>query len=396
MSSSRDLAILQVSIFDAVNGVNPQDTPFFVGGSAAPGSSIGAAAATAGFSVMNSLFGSNTAFTNLYNSEIGSLSDTTGAIASGSSWGSSVASTVLFYRSFDGASYADSPYSGSSAPGQWQPTPPGNQTQPLLPGWGNVSPFGINTGSQFRPNGPPTLDSQEWINDYNQVKSVGSATSSTRTADQTSMAQFWNGSQSSVVTWNKVAQTATTGLSLNDSAKVFAAVNVSMADAGISAADAKYAYTSWRPVTAITSGGGNAALTADPAWTPLINTPPSPAYVSATATLSSAAATTLAGLLGDGHAFSVSADTTCDGIADMTRGYSSFSQAAGEAGISGVYSGINFNTSIQDGQALGNAVGQYDTSTFFTPVSVPEPSGAFYILAAGLVLITKRRFLLRA
>lgn len=400
-NASRDLAILQVSIMDAVNGVNRQDAAFYVNGSALAGSSAGAAAAAAGLNVMTALFGNNAAFNTLYANQIAALGGTTTPVNNGVTWGNFVANTVVAYRSSDGASVANPPFAGSNTQGKWRPTPPAFQTQPLLPGWGNVAPFALNTGAQFRPNGPATLDSATYAADFNQVKSLGSLTSATRTSDQTNIANFWNGAQDSVTTWNKAAQNLSGGLNLNQSAKVFAALGVSLADAAIASADAKYTYASWRPVSAIrdeaTHDGGagdNLLITGNATWLPLITTPASPEYVSHTNAMSGAAAATLASLLGDNHIFSVTSDTNGDGVTDLTRNYTSFSGLSSESLLSGVYAGINFKTSNEDGAALGAVVGQFVSNNYFTPV--PEPSSAFYVMVVGLFLIMKRRNRLRA
>ena len=398
-NASRDLAILQISIMDAVNGVNRQDPGFYVNGSAAAGSSIEAAAASAGLNVMTALFGNNATFNALYANQIAALGGPSTPVNNGANWGNSVANSIVNFRVADGSSAANPPFTGSNTQGKWRATPPAFQSQPLLPGWGNVAPFALNTGAQFRPNGPATLDSANYATDFTQVKLLGSAGSVTRTSDQTNIARFWNGSQDAVTTWNKTAQNFSAGLTLNQSAKVFAALDVSLADAGIASMDAKYTYASWRPVSAIrdeaTRDGGGVALndnpliTGDATWQALITTPASPEYVSHTNSMSGAAAATLASLLGNNHIFSVTSDTNGDGVADLTRNYTSFSNMSSEALLSGVYAGINFKTSNEDGNALGAVVGQFVTNNYFTPV--PEPSSAFYVLVVGLFLIMKRR-----
>ncbi len=399
-NASRDLAILQVSIMDAVNGVNRQDAGFYVNGSAAPGSSIGSAAAAAGLNVTTALFGNNATFNALYASQIAALGGPSPSVNNGINWGNTVATHIVNFRAGDGSSISNPPFAGSTTQGKWRPTPPDNQTQPLLPGWGKVAPFALNTPEQFRPNGQATLDSATYAADFNQVKSLGSLTSVTRTSDQTNIANFWNSAQDAITTWNLAAKGLASGLTLNQSAKVFAALDVSMADAGIAAMDAKYAYASWRPISAIRDealhdggAGDNPSITGDATWTSLIKTPASPEYVSHTSAMSGAAATTLAALLGNNHILSVTSDTNGDGTVDLTRNYASLSSMANEAALSGIYAGINFNSSSQDGAALGNVIGQYVSSNFFTPV--PEPSSAIYLLAVGLFLIMKRRNYLR-
>lgn len=386
--ASRDLAILQVAMFDAINGVEREDAGFYVTQDAPAGTSLGAAIAAVGFRVMTSLHGSNSAFTTLYNSQIASLTDSPTAISQGVTWGTSVADTILSLRTSDGASSSNPPYSASGAQGDWAPTPPAFATQPLRPGWDAVAPFALITASQFRPNGPPSLDSLTYTTDFNQVKSLGQDVSSTRGTDSTNIAHFWNDPSGTVTTaghWNQALQLLTTELTTHEKAKVFAAVNIAMADSAIAAWDGKYTYKNWRPVTAIrdeaTRDAGveydNPNLTGDAAWTPLFSTPVSPEYLSLTSVLSQAAATTLANLLGgDLHSFSLDADTDGDGVWDMTRSYTSFSQASIEAGRSGIYAGNQFNSSLVDGRVLGENVGQYVSNNFFTPVVTTTDNGA--------------------
>jgi hypothetical protein len=398
--ASRDLAILQTTLFDAINGVSRQDNGFYVNQDAPAGTSLGASMAAAGYQVMTTLYGSNSAFTALYDAQIASLADSPASVSQGIAWGTSVANIITTYRAGDFSATSNPGYSASGAQGEWAPTPPAFGAQPLRPGWGDVIPFALNTGSQFRPNGPPSLDASVYAADFNQVKSLGQDISVTRTADNTDIAVFWNDPQGTTTTaghWNQALQTLTASLSLNAKAKIFAAVNVAMADGAIAAWDAKYAFRSWRPVTAIRDEAlrdtgidfNNPDITGDAGWSPLFDTPVSPEYVSMTATMSRAAAAILANLLGgDINFFSISADTNGDGVADMTRNYSSFSQAATEAGRAGIYEGSQFNFSVQDGLALGDNVAQYVSGNFFTPV--PEPSGAVCVLAAGLLLLLKR------
>ncbi len=400
--ASRDLAILQVTMYDAINGVSHLDNPFYVNYVGAPdGTSLGATMAAAGLQVMTSLYGENSAFTLLYNSQIASLSDSSSAISQGIAWGTSVANTIVGIRASDGSSGSNSGYTASGAQGEWAPTPPAFSSQPLRPGWGDITPFALNTGSQFRPNGPPSLDAASYATDFNQVKILGQNTSVVRTADQTNIALFWNDPQGTVTTaghWNQALQTLSASLSINEKSKLFAVVNVAMADATIATWDAKYTYKSWRPVTAIQDevirdAGvdiNNLGITGDPTWVSLNAAPNSPEYVSMTSAVSQAAASSLTTLFaGDLHAFSITADIDGDGTVDMTRNYTSFSQASIEAGRSGIYGGTQFNTSIQDGRTLGWNVAQDVTDNYFAPV--PEPSGAICILSVGFILILKRR-----
>ena len=203
----------------------------------------------------------------------------------GISIGHIAATAILAIRSKDGALLADVPYVPLTGPGFWQPTPNPNPPDPaaggvglapaLLPGWGNVTPFTLKSGEQFRPDGPPPLSSRKYARDYDEVKSVGEKLSSARSAEQSEIARFWyEGSQAG---WNRIARVAAEprGLDFWDQARLFALLNFAMADGFIAGWNARYAYHFWRPVTAIREGdtdGNNHTLgtrSGSPSSTPL-------------------------------------------------------------------------------------------------------------------------------
>jgi membrane-associated phospholipid phosphatase len=226
-----------------------------------------------------------------------------------------------------------------------------------------VVPFGMISGDQFRPAGSPRLDSAAWAADYQEVKAFGAAVGSSRTPEQSLIAQFWAdgaGTETPPGHWNRIAQevVATTGTSLDDSARLFALLNIAMADAAISAWDAKYTYNFWRPVTAIRFGeiDGNPATTPEPAWSSFIVTPPFPDYVSGHSAFSAAAATVLALFYGTDD---IPFTTGSDAMPGVFRSFPSFSAAAVEAAMSRVYGGIHFRFASQDGLAAGSQIGAW-------------------------------------
>lgn len=195
--------------------------------------------------------------------------------------GQYVADQILAWRSTDGSSNVVS-YTPGSEPGDWQPTPPGF-VPGLLPQWPDVTPFAIASGDQFRPGGPPALDSAEYATELNQVKELGSINSTTRTADQTEIARFWADGAGTFTPpghWNQIAELVALaqGNTLSENARLFALLNIAEADAAIVAWDAKYEYDFWRPVTAIRQADtdGNPDTIGDPNWEPLLVTPPFP------------------------------------------------------------------------------------------------------------------------
>lgn len=401
---ARDLAILHTAIFNAGESIRGGYQTYGFGsysapGAGTPGASYEAAMISAANTVMQSLYsGSGGNFTTLYTTQLGGIADSQ-AKTDGIAWGASIANDILNWRSTDGASAAaGTPYSPVGTIGYWAQT---SGSGALLPGWGTVGTFSIpGTGAYMTtlPGGTVTghMLTGQYAADYNQVKDLGASFSLTRTADQTNQAYFWAAGDGTVKMpgmWNQVAQSAagTAGLDVADTARLFAAVNVAMADAGIAGFATIYDNEFWRPETAIANGDadGNASTDVDVAWAPLISSPSFPEHVALGGTLSEAAASTLAYYLGDSMSFSLGSDINGDGSLDLTRNFTSFSQAADEAGMSGVYGGVQFATSVIDGQAIGESVADQVVSNNFA--LVPEPAGALLVFLGGMLMMRRRR-----
>jgi hypothetical protein len=193
------------------------------------------------------------------------------------------------------------------APGVWVPTEPGPQ-QGVFAGIAQLTPFTMTSGSQYRPGPPPTLTSDEYAQDLNEVKAYGRVDSAVRTSDQANAAIWWQDLSASVI-WNAAARQISSqqGLSVPEKARLFALPNLASLDAVISVFDTKYAYFFWRPVTAIQQADtdGNLTTIADPSWQPLLVTPPFPEYSSGHLCHSGAAAAIIVALLGPDNAFSL-------------------------------------------------------------------------------------------
>jgi hypothetical protein len=360
-------------VFDAVNAVERQYRPYFFFVPDAPaGADPEAAALIAGEQVLSALFPDRAAeFVRVRDARLALIPDSR-AKTDGLTVGLSVANNLVGFRSFDGsAAAADFPYTPGADPGDWQPTPPAFAPF-ALPGWGNVSPFAIPDAASFRPAGPPDLASPEYAAELDEVRRLGSATSTERTADQTQVAVFWRaggGTTTPPGMTNVIAQEVVRrqNLGLLDSARTFALVNLAEADAGIVAWYAKLAYDRWRPVTAIREADtdGNPLTTADPAWTPLFATPPFPDYTSGHSTFSAAGAAVLEGLFGADYAFR----TYSQDLPGVSRAFDGFQQAAAEAGMSRIYAGIHTRSANEDGLASGRAVGEYVLNNSLRPVT---------------------------
>ncbi len=359
--ASRSLAILHVSIYDAVNGIARTHEPYLVQSAVPASASREAAASGAAHHALINLFPANTSsFDALQTAILGTIPDGPQKTA-GIVWGEFVASQILAARANDGSNTIVLPQ-GGSGPGVWVPTPPAFAPY-LLPQWGFVTPFGMSSSSQFRPPGPPSLDSQRYAADYNEVKELGAAVGSTRTEDQTEIALFWAdgaGTETPPGHWNSIAQTIASarGNTLEENARLFALLNIAMVDAAICAWDAKYTFDFWRPVTAI-------ALTEPELnWMSFIATPPFPDYVSGHSTFSAAAATVL-------PLFYATEDlpftTGSDFLPGVYRSFPTPMAAAGEAGDSRVYGGIHFRSASEDGLQAGISIGEWTVTHYLQP-----------------------------
>ena len=364
--ASRDLAIVHTAIYDAVNAIERTHQPYAVDVVASPLASREAAVAAAAHTTLVSLFPARQA--QLDAAFTASLQSIPGGAArtQGRALGENVAQQMLALRANDGATAAVSFTPGTDL-GDWQPTPPANAAA-LLPGWGDVTPFAMTSGSQFSPDGIPAFSSTDYAAAFNEVKDLGSATSTTRTADQTNIALFWangGGTATPPGHLNVAAQIVAEaeGNTLSENARLFAALNVAMADAAIMAWDCKFATNYWRPVTAIRAADdGNAGTVQDANWTPLIVTPPFPTYVSGHSSFSGAAAAVLRDFFGrDNITFTLPSENP--NVPDRT--FTSFSQAAQESGASRIYGGIHWQFDNQDGLAAGGQVGQFVMDNFF-------------------------------
>ena len=381
--ASRAMAMVHSAVYDAVNATDRTHQAYRYT-SLASGSSADAAAAQAARDVLVSLYPTRQS---IYDTKLSQQLSTIAngpAKSSGISLGSAVALDMIAWRSTDGSS-AVSSYAPVIAPGRWRPTPNGFAPA-LLPQWGDVTPFAMLTTASFRPIAPPALSSVEYANALNEVKTIGSATSSIRTSDQTQIAQFWAngaGTETPPGHWNRIALLVgqQQGNSLVDNARMFAQLNVSMADAAISSWECKYHFDLWRPVTAIHDAefDDNPLTTDDDTWTSLLVTPPFPEYTSGHSTFSGAGASALANFFGtDAISFTVGSDD----IADVLRSYTGFHEAALESGLSRLYGGIHFSFGNTAGDLAGANIGNYVGANYFTVI--PEPAS---LMIVGVIAI---------
>lgn len=371
LRASRNLAILHAAIFDAVNSVHStyQAYRFQI---QAPGNALAeVAAAVAAHRVLAGLYPKDLERFNAVLDRCLDIIPESPAKQVGIQVGLEVAEKMLAWRSTDSAYKPTGPISLERALGRWVPTPPEFRA-PLLPGWSRVPCFCMKSSNQFRPVSPPALSSQEFLEAFTEVKSLGGTFSSIRTPDQTEIAWFWadgEGTSTPPGHWNQIAQdvSVSQGLTLEENSRFFALLNLAMADAAIHCWECKYHFDYWRPVTAIRQADrlGNPAIRSDPDWTPLVPTPPFPSYTSGHSSFSGAASAVLASFFGNDL---IPFSSRSDQLPGVVRRFTSFSSAAEEAGKSRIYGGIHYEFDNREGLKAGRSLGEYVAGNYLLPV----------------------------
>lgn len=424
---SRAGPMLNVAMYDAINSIDAVTNfassyqPYQQGlPSPALNSSREAAAAAAAYTVMTDLHAGDAPSLALiqsrYDAQINAIPNGLPK-TNGINFGQTVGTSLLTLRQNDGYD-ADPSYTPGTNPGDWRTTPDGPFVQPFTPHWGNVQPWGLASGSQFRPTTltdfgtmQNLVESPEYAEQINGgpgvpgVKDLGSRTSVTRTADETEAAWFWANDRDGtskppgqLIQITK-AVSVQEGLDLSENARLFGLVGLALGDACVAAWDSKYNtdIDLWRPIDAIreTQDDGNAATTPDAAWLPLNDfTPPFPAYVSGHATFGATHAAIMEEFFGtDDISFTIGSDEfgVNPGLgypADLTRTFDSFSDAAWENAMSRVWLGVHFYWDALDGNILGYQVGDYIYANHMQPV--PEPASAILLLGGAIAFRVRR------
>ncbi len=362
----RSYAMMHLAMFDAVNSIDGTYTPYLTDVPGSKNASIKAAAAQAAHDVLASLYPNQQAIfeMELANSLIGISPN---RARQGIRVGKICAERMLANRANDGWTATPPAYILPLTPGNWQQTPPANAAAAFthIP---NVTPFALTQITQFTPAPPPALTSAEYATDFNEEKELGSATSTTRTADQTLTAQLWASGPASDTRYTNLVR----GLALSrnnttvENARLFALNYMASHDSLQTSFTSKYVYGLWRPITAIRRADedGNPNTAADPNWTSLIPAPPYPTYAGNAAAASASVATTLALFFGrDDIAFQVN----FGGTPNVIRSYSSFSALNTEVARSRVYGGIHFNFDNTAGQSIGRNVANFVFLNYLTP-----------------------------
>ncbi|MFG3580586.1 vanadium-dependent haloperoxidase [Micromonospora chersina] len=359
---SRSAAMVHGAIYDAVNAI--AGTPYqpYLTAPAADGSeSVDAAVAAAAYRVLDATFpDQHDALTARYAESLAAIPDGR-AKRRGIEVGARAGAAMIAARRDDGA-FGPQTFPVGTEPGQWRPTPPAFANDG---GWvGHMRPFVLPSASMFRTSGPPALTSAQYTRDYDEIKAVGSAGSTVRTADQTEAAIWWHDRR--LGEWEIKRQLVTTQrLTALQAARMFALVDVAEADAVIACFNEKEAWNRWRPITAIRLGDTdrNPATAADPDWTPLLVTPPHPDYTSGHTCNTGATMSALAYFFGrDDIPFDAySADS------GTRRYFSGFSEALTEVINARVWGGIHTRTADVQGARIGLATTAYVVRHQFRP-----------------------------
>jgi PAP2 superfamily len=359
----RELAIVDIAMFDAVNSISPKYRPYLVKEDGFGDASAEAAAASAAASALEKLHPQNAAeFKAALEDYVKGLPTSHADVAKGMRLGELVAQRVFDSRAADGSTGSDS-YRPRTQPGVYVAT-----ATMVAATWATLHPLVLERPDQFRPGPPVALASQEWASDYNEVKAYGARNSTLRTPEQTETAKFWlmTGPQA----YHPIVRQLISAhhMKLVDSARFMAAFAAAMTDAYVAVFEAKYHYEFWRPITAIRNGDidGNPATEIDPSWQPLEATPMHPEYPCAHCILSGTAAAVIEsyGGLGDVQEISLTSPTA----PGITHRWSSLDAFTTEVANARVWAGFHYRSSGRVGTAMGREVGRY-VATHFAPLA---------------------------
>ena len=358
-------AYVHLAVYDAVNAIDHRFQPYLFTTSPPVGANIDAAAIAAAHRVLVHYFPAQQATLDAqFTTSLAGISDTGANIAAGVAVGEASAQAIINARANDGL-LANVPYNPPVGPGFYQRTPPAFAA-PLTPWLGQMVPFTMTGPAQFFPDeGPTPLNSQDWIDDYDETKTLGALNSTVRTPEQTEIGLFWteHTGQQYARAFRKLATEQ--GLNTSDTARLMAMLFAGYADAGIGCWNAKFYFSFWRPVTAIRAGGGNPALTADPNWLPLANTPAHPEYPAAHGCATGAVSVLLADFFGTRNVqFSVDSLVT-----HTTHTFNTTDDLLNEVEHARIYAGFHYHHSVIQGKVLGTKVAHQVIQHYFGPAN---------------------------
>jgi hypothetical protein len=354
--SAREMAILHVSMFEAVNAVERRYAPYTISLAAEKTTSKEAAAAAAAHAVLIALYPDQLPQLDAgLAASLASIAEGD-AKAKGIDLGKKAAAAIMALRTNDGSNAPES-YRPHTSAGVYVPT-----TIPVSSTFGAMSPWVMKTGSDFRPAPPPALNSPTWTKDANEVKELGGRTSVVRTADQTNIGRFWffTGPQ----TWNPILRQVVVNKNMDvvDSARLFALVAMAGNDAYIAVLDAKYFFSFWRPITAIRNAdlSKNTETPREAAWLPLGDTPMHPEYPCAHCIASTAAGTVVQEIVGNEVAEITMTSPTAPGI---TRKWTRIQDYLDEVSMARIYAGFHYRFSTKVGEDMGRKIAGLTVAT---------------------------------
>ena len=355
-NQARILAITQLAVFEAVNAIEGGYQPYLGTVVAPAGASADAAAIAAAHDVLKFYVpGSAAAIDAAKATSLAAIPDGP-AKDGGVATGEAAAAAMIANRFNDGATPAEFYLPSSSDPYQWQLTPGCTASGGLFYNWRNLKTFGIENADDFRADPPPALDSVAYAKAFDEVKRVGSKTSSERPQDRTDVARFYASASPGYVMNMAARQIATAQhRSLSHNARAFALINMAISDAAVASFGTKYHYTTWRPETAIHNADidGNDSTDADPSWEPLIVAPCFPAYTSNHGGLSNGAAEVMRRLYGEGeHTITI----TNPAFPTLVYNYTDLHQITADISDARVYGGIHYRFDQDEGARLGREV----------------------------------------
>jgi hypothetical protein len=359
-------AYAAIASYDATNAIDHRFHPLYYFGSAPDGASKEAAVVAAAHRVLVNYFPTQQATLDQeFSTSLASIQASTDANSEGVAVGEASAAALIAARTGDGLE-ATVPYTPGSGPGVWQPTPP--KFLPAATPWlGQMRPFTMSGPSQFLPDGPTPLRSDEWEEDYNLTRTLGAINSTTRTPHQSEIGLFWTEHTPQQYARAFGFLASYYHLNVQDTARLMAILWTGAADASIGCFNAKYHYSFWRPVTAIPAGGSNSDLSADPNWLPLAATPNHPEYPAQHGCITSAISHLIEGYFGTSEVHVVVDSMVFpDGI--HTHTFENTRDLFKEVFWARIYVGFHFHHSLVDGGRLGKKVSEHVLDRYFQPV----------------------------
>jgi hypothetical protein len=361
VSNARGQAMMHLAVFEAVNAVERRYQPYRLDLNAPRGASKEAAAASAAYEVLFALHpDQKAALEALRASTLAAVAEGD-AKAKGIDLGRQAAAGIVALRANDGIAATEA-YRPHTTPGAYVPT-----VLPIEITGGNVTPWVMRSGSQFRPESPPSLTSDTWTRDLNEIREIGARNSAKRSAEQTDIARFWflTGPR----TYNPIVRQLVQAkrLDLVDAARLHALTAMAAHDAFVAVFDAKYAHNLWRPITAIR----NADLTANPAtpreasWQPLGMTPMHPEYPCAHCIVASAVSTVLQAIVGNEVDITLNSPTA----PGVTRRWTRLQHYSDEVSNARIYAGFHYRFSTEVAKDMGRRIGELAASSRLQPVA---------------------------